>query len=430
MSSLIEIDSHDSLTGLLNRAGFHECSRKIMISGESGLSVVWFNLDNFKMFNKRFGFDKGDELLKEIALILNVIFSPEKYACNLTARFSDDNFVILTNWSSVEMDIDTVQEYLYSLHENVTLRLRAGIYFPSNDEDIRTSCDRAKLACDNIKKNHSVSSCMFHDDMSRDIALQQHILDSLDNAINSGHISVLYQPIIRVSTGKICEAEALARWNDPELGIISPAKFIPTLEKYREIHKLDVFAMKRVCVDYRKRSESDMSLLPVSVNISRLDFELCDIISEIENSISLNNIPREMMKIEITESVNDEDMTVLTLGIEKFRAMGYEVWMDDFGSGYSSLNVLKDYNFDTIKFDMKFLHGFNVHKSEKAKYIISSNLEMARLMGMQALAEGVETEEQFEYLRSIGFDKAQGYYFGKPMELDEIFSLKRGIETL
>jgi EAL domain-containing protein (putative c-di-GMP-specific phosphodiesterase class I) len=144
----------------------------------------------------------------------------------------------------------------------------------------------------------------------------------------------------------------------------------------------------------------------------------------------MNDISRDMIRIEITESVSDDDAAVLNLGIEKFRAMGYQVWMDDFGSGYSSLNVLKDYNFDTIKFDMKFLNGFDINKSEKAKYIISSNLSMARLMGMQALAEGVETSEQLEYLQSIGFDKAQGYYFGRPMKLDEIFTLGRETEDI
>ena len=169
--------------------------------------------------------------------------------------------------------------------------------------------------------------------------------------------------------------------------------------------------------------------MPISINLSRLDFELCDIIGEIEASVTRNHIPRDMLNIEITESVNDEETTVLNLGIEKLRALGYEVWMDDFGSGYSSLNVLKDYSFDTIKFDMKFLHGFDINKSEKAKYIISSNLSMARMMGMKALAEGVETSEQLRYLTSIGFDKAQGYYFGKPMELDEIFELPRGFES-
>ena len=413
----------DTLTGLLSRNAFLERSSRIVQSGENGLAVVWFNLDNFAMFNNRFGFEKGDEILREIAVILRSIFSPDEYKNNLIARFSDDNFVILTDWTTVEIKIDTVQEYLYTLHENVTLRFRAGIYFPSEHEDIRTSCDRAKLACDNIKKNHSVSSCMFHEKMSEELSLQQYILDNFESALKLKYIGILYQPIVDLSKKKICEAEALARWNDPVIGTISPGKFIPTLEQYREIHKLDIFAMRKVCDDYRARREKGLSVIPISINISRLDFELCDIIGEVERTVIFNDIPRNMLNIEITESINDEDMTVLNLGIEKFRALGYEVWMDDFGSGYSSLNVLKDYNFDTIKFDMKFLHGFDIKKSEKAKYIISANLSMARLMGMKALAEGVETAEQLKYLTSIGFDKAQGYFFGKPMTLDEIFSL-------
>ena len=407
----------DTLTGLLTRPAFHNKAGRIMQTDSEGLALIWFNLDNFKMFNERFGFSRGDLLLREIAGILSIIFSRE-----------NNPFVVLTDWASAEMNTDMIQEYLYALHDDITLRLRAGIYFPSGSEDIRTACDMAKVACDSIRKNHSVSSCMFHEGMSKSLKLQQHILDTLDSAIQSGSIRVQYQPIVRLSTGNICEAEALARWSDSELGSISPAEFIPTLEEYREIHRLDVHALKQVCRDYHARSVKGLPVLPVSVNLSRLDFELCDILSEVELAVTLNNIPRNMLHIEITESIGEEDTTVLNLGIERFRAMGYEVWMDDFGSGYSSLNVLKDYNFDTIKFDMKFLHGFDINKSEKAKYIISSNLQMARLMGMQALAEGVETEEQLEYLRSIGFDKAQGYYFGKPMNLDDIFSLQRGIE--
>ena len=413
----------DLLTGLLTRRGFHEEAQEVMkdSGGAGGFALVWFNLDNFKMFNSRFGFDRGDEILKEIAMILSSIFSRDDKKI-LLARFSDDNFVVLTDWATVELKIDRVQEYLYTLHENITLRLRAGIYFPSEGEDIRKACDRAKLACDNIKKNHSVSSCMFHEEMSKSLALQQHILDNLELALNKNYIRVFYQPIINLKTEKLSELEALARWNDPELGLISPAEFIPTLERYREIHKLDVYAMKKVCDDYSQCRQKNLPLFPVSINLSRLDFELCDIINEIELATAVNNIPREMLNIEITESINDEDTSVLNLGIEKFRALGYEVWLDDFGSGYSSLNVLKDYSFDTIKFDMKFLSGFDINKSEKAKYIISANLSMARLMGMKALAEGVETEEQLAYLKSIGFDKAQGYYFGKPMELEKIYS--------
>ena len=399
-----------------------------MQTSSEGLALLWLNLDNFKMFNERFGFSRGDLLLREIAGIISIIFSHEHNPKNLSARFSDDNFVVLTDWASVEVNTDMIQEYLYALHEDIALRLRAGIYFPSGSEDIRSACDRAKTACDSIRKNHSVSSCMFHDGMSKTLKIQQYILDSLGGAIQSGAIRVQYQPIVRLATGRICEAEALARWSDSERGSIFPSEFIPTLEEYREIHRLDVHALRQVCRDYHARSVKRLPVLPVSVNLSRLDFELCDILSEVELAVTLNDIPRNMLHFEITESIGDEDTTVLNLGIERFRAMGYEVWMDDFGSGYSSLNVLKDYNFDTVKFDMKFLHGFDIRKSEKAKYIISSNLQMARLMGMQALAEGVETREQLEYLRSIGFDKAQGYYFGKPMNLDDIFALDMGIE--
>ena len=415
----------DALTGLLTRDSFHQKTQSIIQNSKGGLALIWFNLDNFKMFNNRFGFERGDEILKEIAMILVSVFPG-----NNIARFSDDNFVVLTEWHILEINIDTVQEYLYSLHENVTLRLRAGIYFPSSYEDIRIACDRAKLACDSIRKTHNISTCMFHEKMSKELALQQHILDHIDSAVKNNYIKILYQPIINISTGKICETEALARWFDPELGLIPPGEFVPTLEQYREIQKLDIYAVKRVCSDYSERHDKGLPFLPTSINLSRLDFELCDIASEIDNYVTINNIPRHMLNIEITESVNDEDPRVLRIGIERLRSLGYEVWMDDFGSGYSSLNVLKDYNFDTVKFDMKFLRGFDINKSDKAKYIISSNLSMARLMGMQALAEGVETSEQFEYLRSIGFDKVQGYYFGKPMELEEVFKIGIDIENL
>ncbi len=415
----------DQLTGLLNREEFQARAEKRIKSGEFGLAITWFNVDNFKIFNRRFGFTKGSTLLREIAAIMQVMFPPEK--TNIIARFSDDNFVVLSQWFALEDSVEAVQNSLYRLHRNITLKLRAGIYFPSMADDIETACDRAKFACDSIRKNHSVSSCLYREDMTSILAFRQYILDNFDEAIKQSRIKILYQPIIRVMTGKICETEALARWNDPETGFIPPSEFIPTLEQYKEIHKLDIFILNTICRDFKMRVKNNLPVLPVSVNLSRLDFELCDIFFETEQALEKNGISRNMIKIEITESVYGEDMTILNLGMEKFRAAGYEVWMDDFGSGYSSLNVLKDYNFDTIKFDMKFLSGFN-EKSDKARYILSSNLSMAKQMGVQSLAEGVETPGQFEYLKSIGFEKAQGYLFGKPMELDEIFNSNCGVE--
>lgn len=417
----------DPLTGLLNKESFTIKSNDRISSGEKGLALAWFNISNFKKYNNRFGFNSGNILLCQLGEILSEVFKAKNN--DIVSRFSDDNFVVLTTWNNLEDNITFTEKYLYNLHPGIIIKLRAGIYFPSQNDNINEACDKAKMACDSIRKNYSLNACMYREEMGKEMELEHYILDVFDDALASGNIKVLYQPIVRILNNNICEVEALVRWKNDVLGYISPGDFIPTLEQYREIHKMDSYVVKKICEDLKNLAENNLPLLPVSINLSRLDFELCDIFDVIDTALTQNNIPRNMLKIEITESVYGEDMTILNLGIEKFRAHGYEVWMDDFGSGYSSLNMLKDTNFDTIKFDMKFLSGFGEH-SEKAKYILSSNLSMAKQMGMQSLCEGVETPEQLEYLRRIGFEKAQGYFFGKPMSLDNIFELNLQIENI
>ncbi|MBR1603122.1 MAG: EAL domain-containing protein [Synergistaceae bacterium] len=428
-----KLDKHDvdSLTGLLNRESFLNQAQLILKNlnkaDKLGMAFVWFNIDNFKLYNKRFGFDRGNDLLREAAYELASFF-PD----GIISRFADDHFVVFTTLNykqeglEAEFELDEIQRRLSALNKDAALRFRAGIYLPSynEDEDAATACDRAKLACDRIKNNHSLNYCVYQENLTRSLIKYQDIIDALDNAIINENIKIYYQPIVRLLNGRVCELEALTRWNDDKLGFISPGDFIPALEKYHDIHKLDIFMINQVCKDYKLRSDKGLPLLPVSINLSRLDFELCDIFNEIEKAVNYNRMPKNMLKIEITESIDlrGEDLNILRLGIEKFKLNGYEVWMDDFGSGYSSLNVLKDYNFDTIKFDMKFLSDFGT--SDKSKFIINSNLSMAKQMGIQSLAEGVETSEQLEYLKSIGFEKAQGYLFSKPAPLDEIFNLK------
>ena len=420
----------DILTGLLNRENFLNNANLILKNlskpDKLGMAFVWFNIDNFKLYNKRFGFERGNDLLREASYELSSFF-PD----GLVSRFADDHFVVFTTFNykqdglDAEFELEEIQSKLAALNKNAALRFRAGIYFPSynEDEEAQTACDRAKLACDRIKNNHSVNYCVYNEKLTSKLIKYQDIIDALDNAIINSSIKIYYQPIVRLLNGKICELEALARWNDNKLGFISPGDFIPALEKYHDIHKLDIFMINQVCKDYKARRVRGLPLVPVSINLSRMDFELCDIFNEIEKAVKDNEMPKNMLKIEITESVDlrGEDLNILRLGIEKFKLNGYEVWMDDFGSGYSSLNVLKDYNFDTIKFDMKFLSDFGT--SDKSKFIINSNLSMAKQMGIQSLAEGVETHEQLEYLKNIGFEKAQGYLFSKPAPLDEIFNL-------
>ncbi|MCR5294724.1 MAG: EAL domain-containing protein [Lachnospiraceae bacterium] len=262
----------------------------------------------------------------------------------------------------------------------------------------------------------------------QDAPAREYILEHFSEALEKGWIKPFFQPVVRSVSRRLCGMEALARWEDPEKGLLPPISFIPVLEDSRLIHRLDICIIRQVCALYRKNIENKLDIhIPVSVNLSRLDYELCDIFEEVEKSVEDYQVPRNILCIEITESVlnrNGEDMRQY---IERFRRAGYQVWMDDFGSGYSSLNVLKDYQFDELKVDMRFLSTFH----QKSRKILSSIIHMAKEIGIQTLAEGVETEEQFQFLRNIGCEKVQGYYFGKPLPFDECLGhvIEKGIRV-
>ena len=243
--------------------------------------------------------------------------------------------------------------------------------------------------------------------------MEQYILDHLAEALEQDHIKVYVQPVVRTLTRQVCGLEALARWQDPAYGLLMPGEFIPVLEKHRLIHRLDTYVLRKVCENYS--SSKKQFNVPVSINLSRLDYELCDIFEVVDAAVRANKMPRSNLCIEITESTLASNESLMRQYIDRFRSAGYSVWMDDFGSGYSTLNVLKDYLFDELKIDMRFLSDFHT----RSKKILSSIVHMAKEIGIQTLAEGVETEEQFLFLRSIGCEKVQGYLFGKPMPYDE-----------
>ncbi len=240
--------------------------------------------------------------------------------------------------------------------------------------------------------------------------LRVYVVDHIDEAIEKGWVVPYFQPVIRTLTGKLCGTEALARWEDPTYGLLGPDVFIGALEDARLIHKLDCEIIRQVCRRYRKSVDAGVPTVPISFNLSRLDFDLCDIFSVVEDAVRENEVPRDMLNIEITETVLGTDPNFMAGMMGRFHAVGYQVWMDDFGSGYSTLNALKDFDFDELKIDMEFLNRFG----EKSKTILASVVDMAKKLGIQTLAEGVETEEQRDYLRRIGCEKMQGFLFGKP----------------
>ena len=243
--------------------------------------------------------------------------------------------------------------------------------------------------------------------------MEQYILDHLDEALERDYIKVYVQPVVRTLTRQYCGMEALARWDDPEYGLLMPIEFIGVLEKHRRIHELDIYVLNKVCETFKQTNRR--LDVPVSINLSRLDYELCDVFEVVEAAVLANKVPRSSLCIEITESVIASNEQLMHQYVDRFRKAGYAVWMDDFGSGYSSLNVLKDFMFDELKIDMRFLSDI----STRSRKILASIINMAKEIGIQTLAEGVETEEQFEFLRNIGCEKVQGYLFGKPMPFEE-----------
>ena len=239
----------------------------------------------------------------------------------------------------------------------------------------------------------------------------QYILEHLDSALEQQHIQVYFQPVIRTVSRQMCSMEALARWIDPQYGLLPPPVFIPVLEQHGLIHLLDCHVIWQVCALYREAVSRGDIVVPISLNLSRLDFELCDIFSVVEEAVRTYEVPRQNICIEITESALTDNENSMIVRIDRFRNAGYQVWMDDFGCGYSSLNTLKDFEFDELKIDMHFLSDFRL----RSKRILASIVHMAKQINIQTLAEGVETEEQFNFLRDIGCEKVQGYLFGRPM---------------
>ena len=423
---LEDISTHDDLTGISNMHYFRKRADSMLKDAyKQGkpLTFLYFDIENFKTYNERYGFIKGNELLVKMATYIK-----GEYSKGETARLSDDHFVVLIDDNEPEKRIETIQQRLSRLEGETCLRVKAGIYRTDGMkkdsdelEDINILCDRARFAAGSIKRKSDVSYCVYDEKLHERQRLKRYIISHLDSAIANGHIKILYQPQIDAKTNKVIGLEALSRWHDPEFGMLSPADFIETLEEFRFIHKLDKHVIELVCSDIRKHMENGERDLHVSINLSRLDFELCDI-ADIIIEVA-GDIPRDMLVIEVTESALNENQIKLKKAIEKLRRDGFEIWLDDFGSGYSSLNVLKDFDFDVLKIDMRFLEGFG--NSENLKPILENVIRMADSLNMRSLAEGVETKEEYEFLKNLGCDMVQGYLFSKPVSdegLSELFA--------
>lgn len=416
-SHLKKISVLDELTGIHNMMYFRREAYKTLIDEDSSIEDLVFlflDIENFKSYNETYGFHKGNELLSMVASLIDGTFKGD-----VVSRFSDDHFVVLTDYPTCEQKINAISDEIRKVQGEVHLELKCGAYKADDGEfDASLACDRARFACNSIKKHYDRNFRLYDKALEKKFQMKQYIVNSIDIAIENRYIKVYYQPVISAKTGKICGLEALARWLDPAYGLLSPAQFIETLEEYRQIHKLDKYVIEQVCMDYVEAKEKKLPFAPVSVNFSRLDFELCDIVGYLDKMVSKYGVPKKFIDVEITESALTDQHDFLPQAIKNLRASGYKVWLDDFGSGYSSLNVLKDYTFDVLKIDMKFLVGFD--DNVKTKPILDNIVGLSKQMDMMALTEGVETPQQYEFLKQIGCHMAQGYLFSKPVPLSEL----------
>ena len=413
---LLKLSISDEVTGIANMNYFRGQALELMNKKETDFSkyiYLYFDIENFKTLNQKYGFWEGNNFLKNIADLLN-----ETFKDSIIAHFSNDNFVVLTKNQNTKEKILEICKKVSDFKYDIKIGIKVGAYIPESKDCIPlVACDHARYACNTIKKHYNITYCEYDKNMSHNFQKKQYIINNFDEAINKEYIKVYYQPLVDAKTGKVCGLEALSRWDDPTYGFLPPADFIQTLEEYHQIHRLDMYVVDRVCRDINDTKATGRKLIPISLNFSRLDFDSLNLADEVGSCLKKYNIDKNAIHIEITESTLSEDDDKLKEELKSFRSQGYALWLDDFGSGYSGLNVLKEYDFDLIKIDMKFLSNFS--NNEKAQKILQNIIKLANDLGMETLTEGVETKEAYDFLRENGCNQLQGYLFSRPVSKED-----------
>ena len=412
---LSELAVTDELTGIHNKQYFTSHSAEILKNGEADPHewvFLFLDISNFKSYNEKNGFAAGNEFLIKTAKKLVQLYGKE-----YCARFSDDHFAVLADVHEYKEMLERFEDYIEHCDSEIKMGVKTGVYHPeSRDCDTTVACDNARYACNSLQKGHK-NICEYDEKMAADLQRKQYIVNNIDKAVENGWIKAYYQPVVWAENRYICGAEALARWDDPKYGFLSPGAFIPVLEEYHQIHKLDAAIVEIACRNIHANIDNGLPPIPVSVNFSRLDFELMDVVEVLETAVKKYDIDRHWIHVEITESALTENDSLLHDAVKKLKEAGYPLWLDDFGSGYSSLNVLKDFSFDVLKLDMQFLTNFS--ENAKSGIIIDCILKMAEQIGIRTLSEGVETKDEADFLRDAGCERLQGYLIGKPMPFAE-----------
>ncbi len=421
-SEIDKLKNYDELTGLYNKKKFIESVReKFDGYPEKEYAVICLDVEKFKFINDRFGFSEGDRLLSYIGDKLREKLGEDVPA----ARISSDVFAFLDEKENVDAERlgREIQNWAQDYSLDADVRIVAGIYYvEARDIPIRLMCDRARFAIATVKNNYTANAAEYNKTV-RDYMMSQHkLLNDAERAFENHEFKVYLQPKFDIRTNKVVGAESLVRWIHPERGLVPPGDFIPLFEQNMLITRLDEYVWKETCRLIRLWIDKGYSFVPVSVNVSRLDIYTLDVEKKFSEFADGYQIDRKLIEIEITESAFTKDEKLIIKTVDELRKSGFRVLLDDFGSGYSSLNILKDINVDVLKIDARFL-DLGKDGSSKGREILESVIRMAKWIGLQTIAEGVETDEQKRFLLNLGCYYAQGFYFSKPLPEEQFETL-------
>lgn len=407
--------THDMLTGLLNREAFEDEVRRILADAEEPYCMVCSNIQDFKLINELYGSDVGDKLLLTQADMIR----GEEEENSASARIYADKFCTLMPRRSFNEQMFTENmTHVLDIGKDHTFKphFYLGVYDITDiNEPVWTMYDKAILAINTIRGNYGKHVAHYTEELLEHVLEEREVLGEFENALKEKQFHMFLQPQI-ANGGSIVGAEALVRWIHPEKGLVNPGVFIPTLEKAGLIHKLDLYMWESAAKKLEEWKKKGIENFSISVNISTKDFFYLDIPKTFRMLAEKYDFDIKKLKLEITESALIENILVIMRTLDALHTLGYDIEIDDFGSGYSSLGMLKDINADILKIDMIFLQ--ETKNRLRSNTILKNVISMSKELGMPIIMEGVETKEQVDFLSNVGCDMFQGFYFAKPMSVE------------
>ncbi len=418
----------DALTGLYNREAFFERAAELIAAKEPGYYVMaCFDIDNFKVINDQYGSDKGDHVLRYIADVFSRGFEKAGGVC---CRVMADNFAVLYPRAFLHsQEIAGIRAAAARLDGTVApITFTIGRYTVT-DKTLPVSAmyDRASIAESSVKGRFDVRIADYTESMRERILREQEILNEMNAALETGCFELYLQPQYNHASGALIGSEALVRWRHPQKGLIPPYEFIPVFERNGFIYEMDKYVWEQACILLRRWLSAGELPPPMSVNVSRYDVFREDFFAVITELVERYAIPIDLLRLEITESAFAHSSEQIIGVVKRLTEYGFIIEIDDFGSGYSSFNTLKDVPASVLKLDMRFLEDNG--NSSRGGNILESIVRMAKWLGMPVIAEGVETCEQADYLKSIGCNYVQGYLYARPMPIGEYERVARSIGT-